>query len=200
MPATTPPDRRDEILDAALDCFVTHGYHGTAVPTVAKRAGVAAGTLYHYFPSKEVMVNAVYRKWKGVIAQRVFAGFPAGASPREQFRAMWREMVAFALAHPKAFAFLELHHHASYLDATSLGLENTLKSFGAAMVERAQAEGQIKPGPPALLMELVFGAFIGMMRAHWEGRVALTEDDRELAERACWDTVALHGQGGRQQG
>lgn len=187
-----PPDRRDEILDAALDCFVTHGYHGTAVPTVAKRAGVAAGTLYHYFPSKEVMVNALFRKWKGAIARRVYTGFPAGAPPREQFRAMWRDMVDFALANPKAFAFLELHHHASYLDAESRGMDLSLKSFGAAMVERAQKEGVVKPGPPALLMELVFGAFIGMMRAHWEGRVALSEDERLLAEQACWDTVAVH--------
>lgn len=186
------PDRRDAILDAALDCFVARGYHGTAVPEVAKGAGIAAGTIYHYFTSKEVLVNALYRKWKGEIARRVFTAFPGGAPVREQFRTMWREMVDFALAHPKAFAFLELHHHASYLDAESQTMENGLKQFGAMMVQRAQTEGVVKPGPAALLMELVFGAFIGMMRAHGEGRVALTADDQELAEQACWDAVALH--------
>lgn len=190
--APAPTDRRDAILDAALECFVTQGYHGTAVPEVAKRAGIAAGTIYHYFTSKEVLVNALYRKWKGVIARRVFTAFPGGAPVRQQFSTMWCEMVEFALAHPSAFAFLELHHHASYLDAESLAAENGLKEFGALMVKRAQAEGVVKPGSVHLLMELVFGAFIGMMRAHWEGRVALTDEDRELAERACWDTIALH--------
>ena len=170
---------------------MTRGFHGTAVPQVAKKAGVAAGTIYHYFPSKEALVNALYRKWKGAIAHRVLAAFPAGAPVREQFSVMWSEMVEFALAHSSAFAFLELHHHRSYLDAESLAMENNLKDFGGAMVKRAQDEGVVKPGPTTLLMELVFGAFIGMMRAHWEGRLDLTADERELAERACWDTVAL---------
>ena len=184
------PERRDEILDAALHCFVDRGYHGTAVPQVAKQASIGTGTMYHYFPSKEALVNAVYRKWKTEIARLVFTHFPTGAPVREQFRAMWRAMVDFAVANPKAFAFLELHHHGSYLDADSLKLENQLKDFGAAMVLRAQTEGVVKPGSTHLLMELVFGAFIGMMRAHWEGRVALTPDDRVLAEQACWDAIA----------
>ena len=184
------PERRDEILAAALTCFVARGYHGTAVPQVAKQAGIAAGTIYHYFPGKEALVNAVYRKWKQEIAQRVLTAFQPGAPVREQFRTMYRTMIEFALAHPDAFAFLELHHHASYLDAESQAMTNRLKDFGATMVQRAQAEGVVKAGSTNLLMELVFGAFIGMMRAHWEGRVDLSGPDRALAEEACWDTIA----------
>lgn len=187
-----PAERREAILDAALDCFVTQGFHGTAVPQVAKRAGIAAGTIYHYFPSKEALVNALYRKWKSAIARRVFTAFPANAPVRQQFQVMWREMVDFAVAHPEAFAFLELHHHRSYLDAESLAMENSLKEFGAALVKRAQDEGVLKPGNTTLLMELVFGAFIGMMRAHWEGRIELSADELTAAEQACWDAVALH--------
>lgn len=186
-------ERREAILDAALTCFVTRGYHGTAVPQVAKGAGIAAGTIYHYFPGKEALVNALYRKWKGEIGRRVLVAFPGGAPVREQFRAMWHEMVDFALSHPDAFAFLELHHHRSYLDAESLAAENRLKDFAATMVSQAQADGTIRPGPPALLMELVFGAFVGMMRAHWEGRVELTRDEQVLAEAACWAVVAPPG-------
>jgi len=184
------PERRNQILAAALECFVTRGFHGTAVPQVAKAAGIASGTIYHYFPSKEALVNALFRHWKNEIAKYVFMGFPGTAPPREQFRAMFQEMVAFALANPKAFAFLELHNHRSYLDEESLAIESRLKDFGAMMVQRAQNEGLIKDGPPALLMELVFGAFNGMLQAHWEGRIELDEPAQVLAERACWEMVA----------
>ncbi len=185
-----PTERRDAILDAALQCFVTQGFHGTAVPEVAKRAGIAAGTIYHYFASKEAMVNALFRKWKEAIGGRVFTAFPPAAPPREQFRAIWREMTAFAVAHPEAFAFLELHHHRSYLDAESLAMENRLKDFGAVVVKVAQDQGVLKAGSTTLLMELVFGAFNGMMRARAEGRLELTDDVSELAERAAWDAIA----------
>jgi TetR/AcrR family transcriptional regulator, repressor of fatR-cypB operon len=186
-------DRREDILEGALRCFVDRGFHGTAIPQIAQRAGVAAGTIYHYFPSKEALVNALYRKWKSDVAQRVFMAFPQGASPREQFRVLWNEMVAFAAAHPDAFAFIELHNHSSYLDAESAAIDRNLKDFAAAMVMRAQEEGLLKPMSPVLLMELVFGAFNGMMRASWEKRIELSPEVVAAAEQACWDTVAHHG-------
>jgi len=188
--AGAPIERRDDILDAALRCFVVQGFHGTAVPEVAKKASVATGTIYHYFTSKEALVNALYRKWKERIAARVLTAFPPTAGPREQFGAVWRSMTEFALAEPEAFAFIELHNHRAYLDAESLAMENRLKDFGALMVKRAQELGLVKPGPPTLLMELVFGAFNGMMRAHGEGRLELTDAVRTLAEASAWDMIA----------
>ena len=189
------PDRRESILDAALRCFVEQGFHGTAIPQIAERAAIASGTIYHYFPSKEALVNAVYRTWKGAVAQRVYAAFPATAPTRKQFEVMWHEMVGFATSEPKAFAFIELHNHASYLDAESLAMDRAMKEFAAAIIRRAQSDGLVKPLDAYVLMELVFGAFVGMMRAHWEGRITLTDEVIRDAEQACWDAVAVHPQG-----
>lgn len=183
-------DRKESILAAALACFVERGFHGTAIPQIAERADIAAGTIYHYFDSKEALVNALYRGWKQTIAARVFAAFPQAAPVREQFRVMWHEMVAFATAEPTAFAFIELHNHASYLDGASLAVDRTIKDFAHAMIARAQGAGLVKPLDAWLLMELVFGAFVGMMRAHWEGRLALDAALIAGAEQACWDAIA----------
>jgi AcrR family transcriptional regulator len=186
------PERRESILDAALECFVERGFFGTAIPQIADKANIATGTIYHYFDSKEALVNALYRKWKSAVAQRVFTAFPQGAPVREQFRVMWKEMVAFATAHPTAFAFIELHNHASYLDAESLAIDRNVKTFAHSMIKRAQDDGLVKPLDAWVLMELMFGAFVGMMRAHWEGRIALSDDVIADAERACWDAVVVH--------
>lgn len=185
-------DRRESILAAALQCFVERGFHGTAMPQIAERAEVAAGTIYHYFPSKEALVNELYRTWKGVVAQRVFEAFPQGAPPREQFRVMWLEIIAFARDEPAAFMFIETHNHASYLDAQSVALDRNLKNFARHMIGLAQAAGLVKPLEPTVLMELAFGAFVGMMRAHSEGRIALVPEVIAQAEQACWDMIATH--------
>ena len=68
---STPQDKYEAILEAALPLFVERGFYGTAVPAVADRAGVAAGTIYHHFASKEAMVNALYRRWKESIARTI---------------------------------------------------------------------------------------------------------------------------------
>ena len=128
------PDRRVAILEAALHCFVDRGFYGTAMPEIAKRAGVAAGTVYHYFESKEALVNTLFRSWKMEVAQRVFTKFPHHAGAREQFRVMWHEIVAFALSEPTAFAFIELQNHASYLDAESQAIDRTVKEFTRAVI------------------------------------------------------------------
>jgi hypothetical protein len=101
-------------------------------------------------------------------------------------------MARFARDHREAFAFLEFHHHASYLDVESQRLEQGLKQFGAGFVEKAQAAGVLKPGPPMLLMELVFGAFNGLVRAGQDGRIVLDDAAFDAAEAACWDAVARH--------
>jgi len=186
------PDRRESILDAALACFVERGFYGTAIPQIAERADISTGTIYHYFESKEALVNALYRSWKAQVAQRVFTAFPQGAPVREQFRVMWHEIVSFATSHPSAFAFIELHNHASYLDAESIAIDRNVKTFAHTMIQRAQRESLVKPLEAYVLMELVFGAFVGMMRAHWEGRIELGDQVIRDAEQACWDAVAVH--------
>jgi len=188
------PDRRESLLEAALACFVERGFYGTAMPQIADKAGVAAGTIYHYFDSTEVLVNTLYRSWKTVVAQRVFKAFPQDAGPREQFRVMWHEMIAFAMDQPTAFAFIELHNHASYLDDESRTVDRNLKDFARGVIQFAQAQGLLKPIDATVLMELIFGAFVGMMRAHWERRIELSEAVISQAEEACWDAIAVRAQ------
>jgi len=178
-------------MDAALRCFVERGFHGTAIPQIAERADIAAATIYHYFESKDALVNALFRTWKSEVARRVFTAFPQTAPVREQFAVMWNEMVRFAMEFPVAFAFIELHNHASYLDAESRAVDRNLKDFARAVIVRAQEAGELKPLDASVLMELVFGAFVGVMRAHWEGRLELTDEKLAAAREACWDAVAL---------
>jgi len=189
MAAAHDSDKADAILGAALDLFVERGFHGTSVPSVAERAGVAAGTIYHYFASKEALVNALYKRWKAEIMARVVRDFPHDRPVREQFRTILQRMAEFALAHRKELAFLELHHHGSYLDEESRRIENTTLDFGVAMVKKAQAEQAIKPLPAVLLVELVNGAFLGVFRAGIEGRVPLDEYVLMQAEQCCWEAI-----------
>ena len=49
---------RDNILDAALDCFVTIGYANTTTARIAERAGVSRGAMLHHFPSKAELMRA----------------------------------------------------------------------------------------------------------------------------------------------
>ncbi len=187
--AAPDSEKGELILKAALDLFVERGFHGTSVPSVADKAGVAAGTIYHYFDSKEALVNAVYQHWKAVISAEVLRDFPFTAPAREQFRTVWERMAEFAVANPKPFAFLELHHHASYLDAASHAIEHQLVQFGVEMIKRAQEAQAIKRLAPELLMEFANGAFIGVFRGGLAHRFPLTKETLMQAEQCGWEAI-----------
>jgi len=182
-------DKREQILDAALELFVERGFYGTAVPEIAERAQVGAGTIYRYFDSKEALVNAIYRQQKMQFAQVALGDFPATAPTREQFRTLWMRMAKFATMHPKAFVFMELHHHQRYLDAENVALEQRMLDLFSNVVVTAQAKGDLKVGPPRLLMGIVMGAFVGVIRSCVEIDQPLESADWKLAEQILWEAV-----------
>src|SRR5262245_38850003 len=59
--AVVPADKRQLILDAAVRVFARKGYHTSRVGDIAEEAGVAHGLLYHYFDSKEELLDTIFR-------------------------------------------------------------------------------------------------------------------------------------------
>ena len=176
-------------MTAALELFVERGFYGTAVPEIAERAGVGAGTIYRYFESKEALVNAIYREQKLLFGEVALDEFPAAAPTREQFRVLWTRMARFAIEHPSSFVFLELHHHARYLDAASHAVARRMTGLFGDVVAGAQARGELKPGDPRVLMGLVMGGFIGVIRGCVDDDRPLGEADWKLAEQCMWEAI-----------
>src|ERR1041384_8584650 len=53
------PDRRSQILDAALICFGKRGFHQTSMHDISAEAGISVGLIYRYFANKEAVISAM---------------------------------------------------------------------------------------------------------------------------------------------
>jgi len=69
-------NKRDDILQAALELFAERQYDGTTVPMIADKAQVGAGTIYRYFESKEVLVNELFQDCVKDLSDRLTAPVP----------------------------------------------------------------------------------------------------------------------------
>jgi len=58
-------DKRSDIMQAALDLIAEQGFHRTPMAEIAAKAGVAAGTIYRYFESKDVLITELHRELEG---------------------------------------------------------------------------------------------------------------------------------------
>lgn len=65
-----PEVRRKELMDAAMELFVSVGYDKTMVADIVKKAGVAKGTFFYYFPSKEEVLEGLFHRWAVEILER----------------------------------------------------------------------------------------------------------------------------------
>src|ERR1700753_1194631 len=183
-------DKRQRLLEAALELFETRGFDAVAVPQIAAKAGVATGTVYRYFPSKEALVNALYREWKGLYNAFVLAPLPDGLSARERFGTYWRRMMSFARTYPRAIRFMDLHHHAAYLDEEAVAASRVYRAAAEQFVSDATARGDFRPIDPAIVVSLLWGASAGLVK--FAGADALTLDTPAVAamEEALWRAVA----------
>ena len=94
-------DRRNAILDAATRLFAERGL--TAAPTseISKQAGVAEGTLFTYFKTKNDLINALYREIKLELADAMMSDFPRKKNVGTRMRHVWDRYVNWGIANPK---------------------------------------------------------------------------------------------------
>jgi AcrR family transcriptional regulator len=187
---STRGDKRQAILEAALTLFSTRTFNGTPMPLLAKQAGVGAGTIYRYFSSKEELGNAVFRHCSSALLRVLREAARENSTPRAEVHGIWRGLWEFAGKNPEAFRFLELHHHEPYLDAESRAADDQLRGFASDYVRRAQAAGVMREAEPAMLIGLVWGAFVGLTKEFEAGRVLRNDDIACRSEEAVWCLVA----------
>jgi AcrR family transcriptional regulator len=182
------PATREAILDAALRTFTENTFAGSSMADVAQRAGVAVGSIYRHFPSKESLGNSVYRLWKGRALGAMVAAVDPTAPSRTAFGQMWRALARFAAEHPDAFAFLEYQQHEAYLDGAGQATAHELTAFARGFVVRGQRAGEIRPGPADMLIALAYGALVGFTREVQPGASPSAADPALVAqaEDAVW--------------
>jgi AcrR family transcriptional regulator len=90
-------DKRTAILEAATRVFAARGL-GAATSVISKKAGVAEGTLFTYFKTKDDLVNALYRAIKVELADAMMADFPRKKSVRQRLEHVWDSYIGWGLA------------------------------------------------------------------------------------------------------
>lgn len=145
--------RRQEIVYAALELFVSKGYAATKITDIAKRANMSTGLMFHYFESKEKLYEALIRM-----------GLEGTAYPGEQkcehaidfFVNFTEELFAYMKEQPVVAKFFVLMAEAQRSEATPEHIReiamkiNVIQQF-VPIIEWGQKEGTIKEGSPLMI-------------------------------------------------
>jgi AcrR family transcriptional regulator len=175
-----PGDRRQRVLDEATRLFATRGFANVSTGDIARAAGVAEGSVFHYFGTKQQLLRAVGERYGGEFASAMFGGVEAVAS-----RVTIREVVArafdfvekswpgfglFLLSDDPSAAPLALKANR---DVVTRAVENALEAWSAS--------GAIGTIDAAVTSDLLFGLVESALRGSFAGGKAAPRSRYESA-------------------
>jgi len=181
---------RQRLVRAALELFTAQGYHVTTTPEIARKAGVAEGTIYRHFDSKEHLLNELYRGAARWAARLVKEAEATGGTPRDKLAALARALVAGAAREPAAARLFFLERHGALLDDESRRAAREFRSGLEGLVAQAKADGSVKPGAADVWAAVWLGvttlAVDRVASREWPETHAAVQ----LACDAAWDAIA----------
>jgi AcrR family transcriptional regulator len=168
------PDKQEAILATALTLFTDRGFFGTPTSLISKEAGVATGTLFFYFKTKEDLIDTLYRQVKSEAAQAMGRGLAKEKTPLAKLRRLGHNAVAWGIENPKKLKFMEQFAHSPFVSTTAQeeGMSHFL--FMQDLVQDGIRQGTIRDIDKALLFCMMASALNGLIT-----RASATDDPAE---------------------
>lgn len=179
-------NKRDRIITTAMNLFSEYGFDATPMPYLAEQAGVGTGTIYRYFPSKEILLNEIYQNFKLKVEDYVLEGFDKHKTVEKKFKHLCSKWIDLSIKEPKLFHFLELQNYLPYLDSKSKNIEEKFMKVIVSFVKDAQKKNVIISADPLILFAMVTGAITKVFKS----QIPWTESNKKSCIELCWRMVS----------
>ena len=177
-------DRAAAVRQALRRLVAERGFHGASMSAIAAEAGVATGTAYTHYGSKDDLVLAAYLETKAELSAAVTAHIDAETDPAERFRSMWLASYRHLAGKPDHARFL-LQVDSSPYRAQAY---EALAREGDPILEQAASPAlaaRLLPLPLDVLYELGLAPAVRLAASGTE----LSDAELEEISDACWRAV-----------
>jgi TetR/AcrR family transcriptional regulator, fatty acid metabolism regulator protein len=185
-------DRRREILDAAVKVFARQGFHACRVADIADEAGVAYGLVYHYFRSKDEILDTLFLDRWGVMLD-VIRDIDAREMPAREKLGAIASFIVDSYAHDPDLMkviIVDVTRAANSFGQTHLGQIREAYGLIAGIVTKAQDDGAFKGDIDAEFAAMAFYGAIEQVLTSWIfGLLPQGEEHYERAKQLVVETV-----------
>jgi AcrR family transcriptional regulator len=191
-PGTAAAEKRRVILDAAMRVFARQGFHTCRVSDIADEAGVAYGLVYHYFSSKEQILDTLFlERWDVMLAAIAEADASARA-PDEKLRAIAGFIIESYRHDPELMKVIivEVTRAANTFGLTHLAKIREAYAGIAAIVSAAQAQGVFRSEvTPEFAAQAFYGCIEQVLTGWIFDSVEVGEPEFDQAKTLIVDTI-----------
>ncbi len=180
-------DKLQAIAEATFVLVEQTGLSGLTMAAIARQAGIATGTLYVYYKSKEELLTALYERAKSATIEQVLLGYDPAAPFRSRFQRMWLNMVQHRLARYAEGVFMEQYYNSPWFTESSRQLSVRFIADWNAMYEDGKRQLILKNAPIALLIASFMGSVRETANLLRSGELDGSDATLEQAFSICWD-------------
>ncbi len=180
-----PVDRAAAVRSALRRLVARNGFHGASMSAVASEAGVATGTAYTHYASKDDLVLAAYCETKALLGAAATAGLDPSAEAAARFRSIWLATYRHLQATPDHARFLLQVDHSPYRSAA----HQAAIAGGDPLVAQAatpDTAARLLPLPLEVIYELGLAPAVRLAASGSE----LTGEQLSEIAGACWRAIS----------
>lgn len=179
-------DKKQAIFESMLDLIRDHGFHGASMSLVAKNAAVAAGTIYHYFESKEQLICALYQYNRERVVSVISAALKGDDRYKDKFFRVWNSLYQFYVHEPNVLIFFEQFVNSPFnADKYPNHFRGELYDFLSEGIKQKV----VRSLKPEILLVLLMGSINASAKLHLFGKVPLTKQDLNRITEILWDGI-----------
>lgn len=178
-------EKRSALLQAALALFAEQGFNGSSTALIAKRAGVASGTLFFHFNSKEELIQELFRVVRSKIEKNILENVQVKMPVKDRFLYVFSKLLRYLLANPEEFKFMEQYHFSPFSDREDRS--NVENEPLRNLLLEAREQQFIKDAPLLFLEAVAFGPIASLAREHATRGTLISDELVQLTVHACWD-------------
>lgn len=179
-------DRAAAVRRALRALVARHGFHGASMSAVAAEAGVATGTTYTHYASKDALVLAAYLETKAELAAAATADIDPQAPPNERFRAMWLAIHQHMTENREHALFLLQVDASPYRAEAHAAAHDAVGDPLIAQTAVQDVAERLLPLPLEVVYELGIAPAVRLA----VGDVELSDDELAAVADACWRAIS----------
>lgn len=185
-------DKRKEIQAAALKLFVDYGFHGTPTSKIAAEAGVANGTLFHYYRTKEDLVTDLYNDIKDELNRFITSKVSCDATLETKLKIMFINTLYWALENKEKFYYIHQFYLSPHFEKISKETIHKQSTCHMSLIEQGIKAKLLKPLPVELLLTVVGSHLFGIYQYLMNAELSEAEKAKVIndAHEMLWDMLA----------
>ncbi|MFC5405342.1 TetR/AcrR family transcriptional regulator [Cohnella soli] len=183
------------VLETTLHLIIEKELQATSMSLIAKKSGVSTGSIYHYFDSKEAIINELYRGIVKFNGEQVLDGFFTDEPIRIRLERAWEKLIRVSLEYPQGFQFIEQYSFSPYIRAEikqmsyDAGWCGPLDKLYQEAIDAKVFKDHLDPH---VMVQMHYGSLVYVVKGALNGQLEINDELIRQLIQSCWDSVALN--------